>query len=225
MPALGIVMLGASGAVGGMAARHLAESPACGTLTLLNRRALEGFASERVSQHVVDVLSPASYAAFLPGHDTALCCLGVGQPSKMSKQDFVRIDLTAVLDFATACKAAGIRHFLLLSSVGASEHSASFYLKTKGTLQAGIAALGFERVHFFQPSMILTPTNRYGVAQALTLALWPIISPVLFGPMRKFRGIAVDVLGRAMAKSALAESRAGVAIVQWDEITALDEKP
>jgi len=61
----------------------------------------------------------------------------------------------------------------LLSSVGISPKSKSFFLRTKGELVEALKALNFERLSIFMPSMILTPTNRYGFSQALTLAVWP----------------------------------------------------
>jgi uncharacterized protein YbjT (DUF2867 family) len=221
MTNLKIIMVGASGAVGGFAAHALCGSPDIKQLTLLNRRVLATFANNpKVVQPTVDVLNPLSYAHFLSGHDTAVCCLGVGEPSKASKEEFIKIDKTAVLDFATACKLAGVRHFQLLSSVGANATSRSFYLRTKGELQNAIIALGFERTSFFQPSMILTPTNRYGPLQGIVLALWPALSTVMVGGLRKFRGINVETLGRAIAKNTLTTGQ-GVEILQWDGINGL----
>jgi uncharacterized protein YbjT (DUF2867 family) len=166
------------------------------------------------------VLNPQSYAHFLSGHDVAVCCMGVGQPSKASKEEFIKIDKTAVLDFATACKQAGVRHFQLLSSVGADAASRSFYLRTKGELNDAISALDFERTSFFQPSMILTPTNRYGFSQGLMLAVWPALSTALVGGLSKFRGIKVETLGRAIANNAFTTGQ-GVEVLQWEGINRL----
>jgi uncharacterized protein YbjT (DUF2867 family) len=219
--ALKIIMLGASGAVGGVTAHALCGSVQVKQLTLLNRRTLPHLDNTpKVVQPTVDVLSPQSYAHFLSGHDTAVCCLGVGQPSKTSKEEFIKIDKTAVLDFATACKQAGVKHFQLLSAVGANAKSSSFYLKTKGELQDAIIALGFERISFFQPSMILTPTNRYGFSQGLMLAVWPALSTVLVGGLSKYKGIQVETLGRAIAKNAVTTGQ-GVEYLQWDGINKL----
>jgi uncharacterized protein YbjT (DUF2867 family) len=214
---ISVVMLGASGAVGGIVAGHLMQMPEVGQLTLLNRRALDGFKQTKVQQHTVNIFEISSYAQLLPGHDVAICCLGVGQPSKVSKEELVRVDQTAVLAFAAACKAAGVRHFELLSSVGADAHSASFYLRTKGALQNGVVALGFERVSFFQPSVILTSHNRYGWSQGMLLALWPMVSKVLVGPLRRYRGVPVERLGQAMAIN-IVQPGQGVETMQWDEI-------
>ena len=219
-PSLSIVVLGATGAVGGYAARALAATPAVAKLSLLGRRAVEGVAGSAVAQHVVDVFAPASYAPLLPGHDIAVCTLGIGEPSKSSKAELVRVDRDAVLDFARACKDAGVRHFELLSAVGANSASASFYLRTKGELEDGLKALNFQRLSLFQPSAILTPTNRYGVSQGLLLAAMPLLKPLLQGGLKKYRGIDVQQLGLAMARNVLA-AKSGVETLHWAEITAL----
>ena len=130
------------------------------------------------------------------------------------------MDKDAVLQFAQACKAAGVKHFELLSSVGANARSRSFYLRTKGELNSALAALAFERLSIFQPSMILTPTNRYGWAQALTLAVWPRLDGVLGGSLQRWRGIPVGELGRAMAANALT-SGSGDETLQWADFKRL----
>jgi hypothetical protein len=137
-------------------------------------------------------------------------------------EDFVRIDKVACLDFAARCKEVGVEHFALLGSVGANAHSRSFYLRTKGELEDGLRALDFKRLSLFRPSMILTPTNRYGLAQAITLAIWPRLNPILIGGLRKYRGIGVDRLGTAIARS-VATPGHGVETLTWDAIGARAE--
>ena len=217
---LSIVMMGASGAVGTEVVRTLGGYASLEQLTLLNRRSLDALLDTRIRQLTIDVLDPKSYAAALPGHKIAICTLGVGQPSKVSKEQYLRIDKEAVLDFAAQCKMAGVGHFELLCSIGANTDSRSFYLRAKGELQEELAALKFDRLSLFQPSMILTEHNRYGVGQALTLAVWPKLDTVLVGPLRKLRGIPVETLGRAMAKNTRTIA-SGLEILQWDEIMRL----
>jgi uncharacterized protein YbjT (DUF2867 family) len=218
-----VVMLGATGAVGGHTARTLARLPELTRLSLLGRRPVQGLEGGAIEQHVIDILAPSSYRDLLAGHRTAICTLGVGEPSKMSKAEFVRIDRDAVLDFASACKQAGVRHFELLSSAGVSATSSSFYLRTKGELEDGLRALNFERLSLFQPSMILTPTNRYGLLQAIMLFAFPLLDPVLVGSLRKYRGIRVDRLGAAIAMNVLKDAQ-GVETLQWDDFMRLSRE-
>ena len=215
-----VVMLGATGAVGNHAALTLAQLPYMQRLSLLGRRPADNIAGSFVAQHAVDVLQPDSYQALLSGHDTAICALGVGEPSKMDKAQFVRIDRDAVLDFARACKQAGVRHFELLCAIGANSKSSSFYLRTKGELEDGLKALNFERLSLFEPSMIITPANRYGVGQAVLLKAMPLIDRALIGSLRKFRSIRAERLGVALAMNLLTD-KPGVETLHWDDFMAL----
>ena len=163
---------------------------------------------------------PASYRAHLAGHDCAICTLGVAQPPEMSRDEFVRIDKDAVIAFATACKHAGVRHFELLGAAGANARSASFYLRTKGELEDGLKALNFERLSLFEPSMIITPTNRYGVGQAVLLKAMPLLDRALIGSLHKFRSIRAERLGAALAMNLLTD-KPGVETLHWDDFMAL----
>lgn len=217
---MNIVMLGATGAVGGEVVQALRNEPRLAKLALLGRRESSGLAQDNIEQHRIDVMNPESYASRLGGYQCAICTLGVGEPSRVSKEDFLRIDKQAVLDFATACREAGVEHFQLLSSVGADAQSRSFFLRSKGELNDALLALNFKRLSVFQPSMIITPNNRYGFTQAMTLALWPTLSRLMVGSLRKYRGIDVDKLGGAMAYNSLNEG-SGTGYLHWNEIMAL----
>lgn len=216
-------MMGATGAVGSEAVKTLLQMTQIKRLTLLGRRPVENMNSNVVEQHKIDITKPETYTNLIEGHGVAICTLGVGQPSKVSKEAFLEIDKTAVIDFAKSCKNAGLRHFELLSSVGIDAESSSFYLRTKGELVAELKALNFERLSIFQPSMILTPTNRYGIGQAITLAIFPLLKPLLFGSLKKYRGVKVETLGAAIALNLVREN-AGLEYLDWgnfEEITGV----
>ena len=209
-------MLGATGAVGGETLKVLSEHPEVEKLNLLGRREVENISNENVIQHKVNIFDPETYNGIIKDYDVAICTLGVGQPTKVSKEDFIKIDKTSVIDFAKACKNQGVKHFQLLGSVGANPKSASHYLRIKGELVEALKALDFDRLSVFQPSMIITPTNRYGFSQALTLAFWPIISPLLFGSFKKYRGIKVAQLGKAIALNSFT-NKSGFKVLTWED--------
>ena len=215
-----VVMLGATGAVGTQVVQNLLIIPELQSFTLLGRRPLEDCTKATVQQQIIDIFDPHSYERYLPGHQTAICTLGVGQPSKMSREEFTRIDKEAVVDFAVACKQSGVRHFQLLASVGINPQSVSFYLRTKGELVEAIQSLRFERFTIFKPSMILTPVNRYGFSQAITLAVWPKLQPLLLGRLRKYRGIPVGLLGKAIAKNVVTVG-SGLEVLYWEDFMNL----
>lgn len=214
-----ILMIGATGAVGSHTLAQLVQIPEITRITLLVRRKAD-ILSDKVTQHIVDLLDPSTYQEFVSGHYIAISTFGVGEPTKISKEEFIKIDKDAVLSFAKLCKNNGIRHFQSLGSIGVSSKSSQYYLKTKGELEDALEALAFDRLSLFHPSMILTPTNRYGFSQALTLAIWPILTPVLLGPLRKMRGVKVDCLGKAIANN-VNTVKNGVETIEWDGFQAL----
>ena len=217
-----IIMLGATGAVGNHTALALSKLSSVKKLTLLGRRTVDNVIGKSIVQHEIDIFSPKSYEFLLNGHDTAICALGVGQPSKMSKEEFIKIDKNAVLDFASACKKAGVTHFELLSSVGASSASSSFYLRTKGELEQGLKELEFERLSLFHPSMIITPTNRYGLSQAIALSVMPLLDHLFWGDFKKYRSISSEKLGTAMAMNLFKNDFSkGVETHHWREFIEL----
>ena len=215
-----IVFMGASGAVGSAALENILSFSGINKLLLLGRRKPNVADNRNLDQQIIDIADSTTYKGYINDFDTAICTLGVGEPSKISKDDFVKIDKTAVLDFAIVCKTNGVKHFQLLSSVGVSTSSRSFFLRTKGELIEALEELNFDRLSIFQPSMILTPTNRYGFSQAIVLKVWPMLDFMLQGKAQKYRGIKVDELGKAIANNILTTG-AGTEYLQYDQFKSL----
>ena len=188
-------------------------------MTTVGRRPAEVADGEappgKLTQHVVDLGSPDSYRALIAGHTAAICTLGVGQPSKSTRDEVWKVEIDYVLGFAAVCRDAGVRHFSLMTSVGSDARARSYYLRLKGTQEDRVAALGFERTSVFRPSMLITPHNRYGAVQAMFLAVWPKLDWVFSGPLKRFRGVRVEDLGRAIAMNAAQDGPAGVEVLEW----------
>ena len=216
---LSIIILGATGAVGNETLKILITDNQFQKITLLGRREVKGISNKNIIQHKTDIFDINSYKNVLQNHQVAICTLGVGEPSKMSKKEFVKIDKDAVIDFAKACKKAGIRHFELLSSISIDVNSYSFYLRTKAELVETLKELNFERLSIFQPSMILTPNNRYGILQGITLTVWPKLHFLFKGNAMQYRGVKVEQLGKAMARN-IYEPKAGYETLTWEAFQA-----
>ena len=217
---LRVVILGASGAVGSEVVSTLLAMPEVSQVTALVRKPFNVRLDAKLQQYVVDVINTESYKHLLFNHHAAICTFGVGEPSKVSREEFKAVDFDAVFAFARACEELDVAHFELLSAVAADPTSRSFYLKSKGALREAIVGLGFQRFSCFQPSMLLTQTNRYGLSQAMLLSAWPVLSRALVGGTRKYRGIQVEDLGAAMAQNLLTQGQ-GSEVLHWPEIMRL----
>jgi len=221
------IVLGATGAVGSALTRELLASRAWESVTIVTRRPTAVFRDapgvEKLTAHVVEMSRVEEGAARLAeGTHAAFCTMGLGQPSKASREQFWQVDVEQSTAFARACRAAGVRHYSLLSSVGADPDARSYYLRVKGTAESRAQALGFDRVSFFQPCLLATREIRYGVRDRLMQALYPKISWML--PSR-FHEVRVEDLGRAMRLNAEAASARAVERLTYADVVRLLRDP
>lgn len=200
MGAYRAIVIGGTGAVGSALVRELIASPQCEQVTVVVRNepadGLFGEATSKLRVHVVDMNQLGNEAiAYARNCEAAFSTMGIGQPRKVAKTQFWKVDVEYTTAFARACKIAGAKHFSLLSSVGADPNSRTNYLHVKGVAEERIQQLGFARVSLFRPSLLVTKQIRYGFQDRVTQALFPLISRML--PPR-FHEIRVEDLARAM---------------------------
>ena len=184
-------MIGATGLVGGLLVPKLGRYE----LTVVGRRAVESVVDQRVAA-VADW--PAVVESLRP--DIAISTLGTTIRAAGSRAAFAAIDHDAVIAFAQAARQAGARQFLMVSSVGAG--GASFYLKTKGLVEAAVRDLGFVRVDIFRPGLLIG--NRAGPArpvERLLAALSPMTNALTPRVFDRYQAIAADDVAGAMARA------------------------
>lgn len=155
MPRVAIV-IGATGLVGRLLLKELSASQRYAQIIAVARRYdlpnLPNIEPLMVSDFAQ---LPMQLAALNLTDADAFSCLGTTLRQAGSKARFKEIDYQYNLDFARACKQAGVRHFFLLSATGASASSAVFYNRVKGELERDVVALGFPYVSIFQPSLLI----------------------------------------------------------------------
>jgi uncharacterized protein YbjT (DUF2867 family) len=135
--------------------------------------------------------------------DCALSTLGTTRKQAGSWERFVAVDRDAVLAFARAARASGARHFLAVSSSGADPESRNAYLRLKGEVEWALTDIGFERIDFLRPGLLLGQRQERRVAEGIGQALSPLLNLLLRGPLDRYAGIDAALVARAIA--ALAE--------------------
>lgn len=217
-----VVIIGASGVVGRRALAHFLEHPAVERVVALGRRPLP-FQHERLVSRVVDLASEARMAQEIPPEvSVAVSCLGTTMKQAGSKAAFRAVDHDAVLAFARAARARGARRFVLVSSLGANPRAHTFYLKTKGEIEAALERVGYPELSVLRPSFIddqgTRAEHRIGERIALPLARAAFS---LLGPRRRHAPIAADAIGKALVRLSLDETREPVRVVESDRLHAL----
>ena len=210
-----IVMTGASGLVGGLTLPKLRGHD----LTLVGRHALPAVPPS-VTERVGAMAEWPGLVAQSPC-DVAICGLGTTIRVAGSQDAFAAVDRDAVIDFAKAAKTAGARPFLMVSSVGASAAARNFYLKTKGEAEAGVKALGFDRVDIFRPGLLRG--DRQGPkrpGEAIMMAISPITDLLTPHVFDQYRSIAAASVAGAIT-ACLGKPEGGIHVHENRDILGL----
>jgi uncharacterized protein YbjT (DUF2867 family) len=212
------LLAGASGLTGGLALDGLLAAPDISRVIAVTRRPL-GREHPRLANRIVQFERLESQ---LKGSvaDVALCCLGTTRRKAGSQPRFRAVDVDAVLTFARAAKAANVRRFVVMSSVGADPRARNFYLRTKGDMEEELEGVGFESLDILQPSMLLAWRAEMRPLELVASALMPLIAPLLRGKYLPYRAIGARTVAAAML-GATRSGRRGVQRYTYEGIQAL----
>jgi uncharacterized protein YbjT (DUF2867 family) len=192
------LLVGATGMVGTQVAALVPPA----MLTILARRATHIADSATLMVASSDEW-PSLIAAARP--DVVVSTLGTTIRQAGSQAAFRAVDHDLVLSVARAAKDAGVRHFIAVSSVGASARASNFYLRTKGEVEAALGALDFDRLDIVRPGLLTGarsgPTR---VGEALAMLAAPATDVLLHGALRRYRSVPAATVATAIA--ALAEA-------------------
>ncbi len=194
-----VLLAGATGLVGGLAVAHLLAPGAFARVVALSRRPLAR--RDGLETRVVDFVhlhrEPVEEAT------AAVCALGTTIAKAGSREAFRAVDVDAVLAFGRWAREGGASTFVLVSSVGADPRASSFYLRCKGEAEDAVAGMGFARFVALRPSLLLGPRLEARRGEAIARRLAPLASPLLAGPLRRYRAVEADVVASAAARAAL----------------------
>ena len=201
-----LVIVGASGMVGGCALRYALDSPAVESVTSIARRNL-GISHPKLKEVLhQDFMDCSALANTLSGHDAAIYCLGVYTGS-VSDAELRRITVDFTMEFARVLRSSSPdATFSFLSGSGADPtgRSRMAFARYKGEAEKALLAAGFPRVYIFRPAYIypVEPRKEPNFGYRLMRAIYPAFR-VLFPD----QAIRADHLGSAMIDSAIRETR------------------
>lgn len=199
-PAVGqsrIVVVGASGMVGGYALRYALNHSVVGSVTAIGRKKL-GLQHEKLKEVLhQDFADCSALSDVLTGQDAAVFCLGAYTGS-VPDAEFRKITVDYPLEFARVLGASSPKaSFSLLSGSGADATGRSrlSFARYKGEAENALLAAGFPHVYIFRPAYIypVEPRNEPNFSYRMMRAIYPAFR-VLF-PNQVIRA---DDLARAM---------------------------
>jgi uncharacterized protein YbjT (DUF2867 family) len=213
------IIIGATGLVGSGCLERLLESPAYRRVIAVSRRPVA--LRHRKLERVETPFERLGEALENLEADDAFCCLGTTIRQAGTKAEFHKVDYGYALEFADGMRRRGAAHFLLVSALGAHPHSPIFYNRVKGLLEQQVEALGFSRLSIFRPSLLLGARDQNRPAEALSIRLSGMISPLLRGPLSVLRPIPAAEVSAALVACAESAAGAGTRIYHYADMQAL----
>lgn len=212
------VIAGASGLIGSHLLDILLQSDYYDEVLALVRKELP-LSSKKLVQLVVDFDKLDEYKAAITGH-AIFCCLGSTQKKTPDRAVYRKIDHDYPLHLAKIAKANEIRHYHLVSSIGADPNASNFYPKLKGETEEALKQVGIKCLHIYEPSFLSGERKESRPKERFALGLMKLIDPLLIGNLKKYRSIPAETVARAMYKQSL-KTEEGLFVHSSDRIKLL----
>ncbi len=208
------LIAGASGLVGGHLVQHLLDAEAWDHVVSVGRRRLD-VEHPCLEQLLVDF--DHLDATDFPTSDDAFCCLGTTIKKAGSEEAFRRVDLDYVVAFAHQAQLHGATQFLVVSALGADPGSRIFYNQIKGEMEHAVARLPYEATQIVRPALLLGDRDVNRPKERVAELLTKPLTPLLAGPLRKYRPIQGEAVARSLIAAAQ-QRRPGVHVFESDEL-------
>ncbi len=190
-----IILLGGTGFIG----RHICEKlvRAGHDITVPTRKlenAREIQMLPRLQPVVCDVHQAAELASVAFGHDVLINLVAILHGSEA---EFERVHVALPQSIVMACKAAGIKRIVQMSSLGAALGAPSQYLRSKGRGEQVFAQSGLD-VNVLRPSVVFGEGDRLLNVFANLLRVFPFVP--LAGSEAQFQPVWVEDVAQAVVQ-------------------------
>jgi len=202
-----ILILGATGQVGGELLKLALADPRVERVTAPTRRPLPP--QPRLLNPIIDFGNLPEAEEWWRA-DIAFCALGTTLRQAGSRAAFYRVDHDAVCDAAQRLRTAGTPVLGLVSSLGADPTSRIFYLRVKGETERDLDTLAFPSLVLIRPSLLIGGPRAEGrplEAAGLFLGKW--VSGLL---PRRYHAVRTQRVAQALYE-ACTDPKAGVQII------------
>jgi uncharacterized protein YbjT (DUF2867 family) len=216
-----LVIVGATGMVGGYALRYALEHPAVSYVTIVGRRNV-GISHPKLNEILHrDFTDCSALAEALSGQDAAVFCLGT-YTGAVADAELRTTTVDYTIEFARVLRGSSPEAaFAFLSGMGADPTGRSriAFARYKGEAEKALLAAGFPCVYLFRPAYIypVEPRREPNFSYRLLRAIYPV-----FRTLFPNQVIRADDLARAMVDVAVRGERQGP-IFENREIRAMVE--
>jgi uncharacterized protein YbjT (DUF2867 family) len=208
--------IGSTGLTGLFLVRQLLADSAITKVISISRKSLKLSNAKLTEVFVSDLAELPSIESRIRG-ELYFCCLGTTIKTAGSKENFEKVDHTAIVAFAKVAKAHDAKSFTLVSAMGANASSKFFYSQVKGRTENDVKALGLRSLIIFKPALLIGPRHEFRLAESIATKTLVPLSQLL--PTRTQKSLITEA--ETLAMRMLTEGKAapgGVHVIQAKDI-------
>ena len=206
MKKLHALVLGGTGSTGQEIVKLLLDNSNFSKVSIFARKKFD-ISHRKLTTHIIDFGCINKYTSIING-DVLFSALGTTKKEAGGKSGQFQVDYTYQYEFAKIAAENGVRHYSLVSSIGANKDSFFFYPKIKGALEFSVKDLGFEKIHIFQPPSIIRHQNLIRSSEKYSIIFLRVINK--FGFLKSFQPILVQDLAMKIVNESLLNQKKGV---------------
>ncbi|WP_039958420.1 NAD(P)H-binding protein [Vibrio sinaloensis] len=209
---LNVITAGGSGLVGTELIKQMLEHEPIEHIYALSRKDLPFFHPKlEVIKH--SDLDVHDWDDSKPVPTYGFICLGTTLKQAGSKKALESVDYELVCKVAQQMKVMGVKKLCVVSSLGASIHSFSHYLRCKGKMELALERLEFEQVVFVRPGPLVGLREQPRADERITQAILKVLRPLMLGPLAKMIPIRASHVATAMQFSLFSGSSKKVSVL------------
>lgn len=200
------LILGATGLIGGILLRQVLASGLYKKVYAISRKRIP-LADSHLEVILDDMSDIGKVIAQIEVTDV-FCCLGTTMKKAGSEEQFRKVDFALPVAAGEAAKLKHVRHYLVVSAIGANRKSSLFYNKVKGELEYELQKLGFPFLTIMQPSLLLGDRDESRLLEKLSGTFFSCLKPVMIGGLANVAPInATDVAKRMLNEAKGVENK------------------
>lgn len=191
------IILGATGLTGSHLLDLLLKDTDYDAVKVFTRKKLS-ITHPKLEEHIIDLLKLSDYA-FNFTADVVFCCIGTTKAKTPDKALYRAIDYGIPVVAAKLAKQNAIKHFIVISALGANAESKVLYSQLKGEMERDVLAQQIEHTHLLQPSLIVGNRKEKRMGEDLSKQLMKVFGFLI--PVR-YKMIEAKTIAQSMMQIA-----------------------
>ena len=190
------LLFGSSGLVGGHLLNQLIKNINYSKIKLFVRSVPE-ISNPKLVIIKTDFNDLENYKEDIRGDD-CFFCIGTTKKNSPNKDEYRKVELDIPEEIAKIAKSNLVNSFIFVSALYANPKSSGDYVRFKGLVEEELKRLNFPKLGIMRPSFLMGNRKEKRVGEKLGIFVFKLLSPFLFGRLKKMRPIHSETVAKAM---------------------------